>query len=55
MNGSLGNSGLGETGVRRGVSGVTGAGWGAWGLDPVTWEVVGEESLGSAGGVCSQC
>ena len=49
MNGSLGNSGLGETGVRRGVSGVTGAGWGAWGLDPVTWEVVGEESLGSAG------
>lgn len=36
----------GEEGCFRGDWGVGG---GAWGLDPVTREVVGEESLGSAG------
>lgn len=55
----FGDSWLGETqvvggteGCLQGDEGGAGAWWiGAptWGFDPATWEVVGEEDLGSAG------
>lgn len=51
MSRSLGNNGMGMTWGAEGCFWVdwNGEGKGAWGLDPVTWEVMGEEGLGSAG------